>query len=78
MFERKLPVMVYFHGHTFSEGSGNFYDGSVLASVGSVIVVTFNYRLGVLGSCFLFLLSCFPLLIKGQCAVTVSICDEVH
>jgi len=44
-----LPVMVYFHGHTFSEGSGNLYDGSVLASTGNVIVVTFNYRLGILG-----------------------------
>ena len=41
--------MVYFHGHSFSEGAGSFYDGSVLASYGKVIVVTFNYRLGVLG-----------------------------
>ena len=45
----KLPVMVYFHGHTFSDGSGNFYDASVLASYGEVIVITFNYRLGVFG-----------------------------
>uniref|UniRef100_H2YJH1 Carboxylesterase type B domain-containing protein n=1 Tax=Ciona savignyi TaxID=51511 RepID=H2YJH1_CIOSA len=44
-----LPVMVHFHGYTYAEGSGNFYDGSVLASYGEVIVVTFNYRLGVLG-----------------------------
>ena len=48
---KRLPVMVYFHGHTFSEGSGNFYDGSVLASYGNVVVVTFNYRLGALGKC---------------------------
>lgn len=44
-----LKVMVYFHGNTFADGSGNFYDGSVLASFGDVIVVTFNYRLGILG-----------------------------
>ena len=30
-------------------GSGNLYDGSVLASVGKVVVVTLNFRLGVLG-----------------------------
>ena len=41
--------MVYFHGYSYSEGSGNFYDGSMLASLGDVVVVTFNYRLGVLG-----------------------------
>lgn len=31
------------------EGTGNLYDGSVLASYGNVIVITVNYRLGVLG-----------------------------
>lgn len=31
------------------EGSGNMFDGSVLAAYGNVIVVTMNYRLGVLG-----------------------------
>ena len=46
----RLPVMVYVHGFTYSEGSGNFYDGSVLAGFGKVVVVTFNYRLGVLGN----------------------------
>ncbi|CAK8682739.1 unnamed protein product [Clavelina lepadiformis] len=45
----KLPVMIYFHGFTYSEGSGNFFDGSILAAHGNVIVVTFNYRLGILG-----------------------------
>ena len=48
-----LKVMVYFHGHTFAEGSGNFYDGGVLASFGNVIVVTFNYRLGIFGELLL-------------------------
>nr|KAF6383031.1 neuroligin 1 [Pipistrellus kuhlii] len=44
------PVMVYIHGGSYMEGTGNLYDGSVLASYGNVIVITVNYRLGVLGS----------------------------
>ncbi|XP_068155832.1 uncharacterized protein Nlg1 isoform X1 [Drosophila tropicalis] len=43
------PVLVYLHGESFEWNSGNAYDGSVLASYGEVIVVTVNYRLGVLG-----------------------------
>jgi len=37
------------HGESFEWGAGHPYDGSVLASYGHVIVVTLNYRLGVLG-----------------------------
>ena len=44
-----LPVMVYVHGESFKWGSGNLWDGRVLASFGNVIVITFNYRLGILG-----------------------------
>ncbi|XP_049588066.1 neuroligin-1 isoform X4 [Syngnathus scovelli] len=43
------PVMVFIHGGSYMEGTGNLFDGSVLASYGNVIVVTVNYRLGVLG-----------------------------
>lgn len=43
------PVMVYVHGGSYTEGTGNMMDGSVLASYGNVIVITLNYRLGVLG-----------------------------
>lgn len=43
------PVMVYIHGGSYMEGTGNMIDGSILASYGNVIVVTLNYRLGVLG-----------------------------
>lgn len=43
------PVIVFIHGESFEWNSGNAYDGSVLASYGQVIVVTLNYRLGVLG-----------------------------
>ncbi|XP_039570412.1 neuroligin-4, X-linked isoform X2 [Passer montanus] len=45
----KKPVMVYIHGGSYMEGTGNMIDGSILASYGNVIVVTINYRLGVLG-----------------------------
>lgn len=41
--------MVYVHGGSYTEGTGNMMDGSVLASYGNVIVITLNYRLGVLG-----------------------------
>ncbi|XP_035214795.1 neuroligin-4, X-linked-like isoform X3 [Stegodyphus dumicola] len=45
----KLPVMVYIHGESYEWNAGNPYDGRVLASFGNVIVITINYRLGVLG-----------------------------
>lgn len=45
-----LPVMVWFHGGAFQQGSGNRdeYDGKRLAER-DIIVVTINYRLGALG-----------------------------
>ncbi|XP_015254905.1 PREDICTED: neuroligin-1-like [Cyprinodon variegatus] len=42
------PVMVFIHGGSYMEGTGNMFDGSILASYGNVIVITVNYRLGVL------------------------------
>ncbi|XP_061171372.1 neuroligin-4, X-linked-like isoform X1 [Saccostrea echinata] len=44
-----FAVMVFVHGESYEIGTGNAYDGSVLASYGDVIVITINYRLGVLG-----------------------------
>ena len=46
----KHPVFVYLHGGANTEGSGSVavYDGEGLASKG-VVMVTVNYRLGVLG-----------------------------
>ena len=45
-----LPVLVYIHGGGYTEGSGSVavYDGEELARKG-LVVVTINYRLGVLG-----------------------------
>ncbi|GIY52327.1 neuroligin-4, X-linked [Caerostris extrusa] len=37
--------MVYIHGESYDWNSGNPYDGSVMASVGNVIVITINFRL---------------------------------
>ncbi|HXG23223.1 MAG TPA: carboxylesterase family protein, partial [Chthonomonadales bacterium] len=44
-----LPVMVWIHGGDFVRGAGGFYDPTPLVEKGNVIVVTINYRLGVLG-----------------------------
>ncbi|ENN77157.1 hypothetical protein YQE_06296, partial [Dendroctonus ponderosae] len=46
---RTYPVIVFLHGESFEWNSGNPYDGSVLAAYGQVIVVTLNFRLGILG-----------------------------
>jgi len=45
-----LPVLVYIHGGAFTEGSGSIplYAGTELAKQG-IVVVTINYRLGLLG-----------------------------
>ncbi|XP_038209305.1 neuroligin-4, Y-linked-like [Zerene cesonia] len=44
-----LPVIVYIHGESYSWSSSNPYDGAVLASYTDLVVVTLNFRLGVLG-----------------------------
>lgn len=50
--EAKRPVMVWFHGGGFSNGSSvdHFaYDGEELSKFGDVVVVSVNHRLSVLG-----------------------------
>jgi carboxylesterase type B len=44
------PVVVYIHGDSYIWGTGNAYNMSFLASMGRVLVVTLNYRLGPLGN----------------------------
>jgi para-nitrobenzyl esterase len=44
-----LPVMVWIHGGGLTGGGGDLYDPTPLVNGGGVIVVTINYRLGVLG-----------------------------
>ena len=43
------PVVVLLAGESFSWGSGSLHDGRALAAFARVVVVTFNYRIGVLG-----------------------------
>lgn len=52
--DQPLATIVYIHGESYEWNSGNPYDGSVLALHGGVIVVTINFRLGVLGKCVYF------------------------
>jgi neuroligin len=42
---------MFIHGESYDFGTGNAYDGSILAAYGQVIVITINYRLGVFGTC---------------------------
>ncbi len=51
MSTRASPVMVWIHGGAFVNGSGSvpWYDGTALARRRGVVVVTINYRLGLLG-----------------------------
>jgi para-nitrobenzyl esterase len=43
------PVMVWVHGGSNLTGNGAGYDATKLAGQGDVVVVTVNYRLGVMG-----------------------------
>ena len=53
--EAKRPVMVWFHGGGFSYGSSNMprLDGSNLAALYDVVIVTVNQRLNILGHLYL-------------------------
>ncbi len=44
-----VPVMLYIHGGSFVDGSGALYPPNSMVSQTGVIVVTINYRLGLLG-----------------------------
>ena len=46
----ELAVLVFVHGESWSWGSSALYDARILATLGRIIVVTFNYRLGVFGN----------------------------
>lgn len=48
---KRRPVLFFIHGGSFCAGAGSDpeYNGAALALSGDVVVVTVNYRLGVLG-----------------------------
>jgi para-nitrobenzyl esterase len=52
---RKRPVLVYFHGGAYNNGSVNspLYDGKRLCRRGDVVVVTVNHRLNAFGFLYL-------------------------
>src|SRR5580698_5830786 len=52
---RKRPVLVYFHGGAYNNGSVNspLYDGKRLCHRGDVVVVTVNHRLNAFGYLYL-------------------------
>lgn len=45
----KLPVLVFIHGGSYEYNAGSAYDGTLLAAYGNIVVVTINYRIGILG-----------------------------
>jgi para-nitrobenzyl esterase len=49
--QEKRPVMVWIHGGAFTFGSASepWYDGTSFAANHNIVVVTLNYRLGILG-----------------------------
>jgi para-nitrobenzyl esterase len=51
----KRPVLVYFHGGAYNNGSANndLYDGARLVHRGDVVVVTVNHRLNAFGYMYL-------------------------
>jgi para-nitrobenzyl esterase len=46
---QRLPVYFWIHGGGLLNGSGNQHDGSLIARLENVVVVSINYRLGVFG-----------------------------
>ncbi|POI21174.1 hypothetical protein CIB84_015079 [Bambusicola thoracicus] len=47
--QEKLPVFVWIHGGGLAFGSASPYDGSALVAFDNVVVVTIQYRLGIVG-----------------------------
>jgi para-nitrobenzyl esterase len=49
--KERRPVMVWIHGGAFTIGSGSdvMYDSEILPKRGNIVMVTINYRLGMLG-----------------------------
>jgi para-nitrobenzyl esterase len=45
----KLPVLVWYHGGGWTQGTGVIYGGQTMASLTHSIVISTNYRLGALG-----------------------------
>ncbi|WP_462410754.1 carboxylesterase/lipase family protein [Neobacillus sp. Marseille-QA0830] len=69
--DKKRPVMVWIHGGAYLSGSGSssWYDGASFATQGDVVVVTINYRLGVLGFLHLAEIGGEEYAVSGNCGI---------
>ena len=70
----RLPVLLFVHGETYETGTGNAYDGSVIAAYNNVIVVTLNYRLGPLGQCTVCVCACVHACVRVCVGACVGAC----
>ncbi|MEU0186252.1 carboxylesterase family protein [Streptomyces sp. NPDC006207] len=72
-------VLVWFHGGGFTTGSGgwDWYDGTRLAALGGIVVVTANYRVGPLGWLYLPELGADNLGSRDQAAVLRWVRDNI-
>ena len=46
---KTFAVMIYVHGGSNRAGMGAMLPGDIIAAHGQIIVINFNYRLGLLG-----------------------------
>ena len=46
---KTFAVMIYIHGGSNRAGMGAMLPGDIIAAHGQIIVINFNYRLGLLG-----------------------------
>ncbi len=67
--ETLRPVLVWIHGGGWLIGSGRLHDGTPLATLGDVVVVTLNYRLGPLGFLYLAELGGEAYAASGNCGI---------
>ncbi|UJR37853.1 hypothetical protein I4U23_030543 [Adineta vaga] len=47
--QRKKAIFMWIHGGSGQIGTGNVFDGTILAALGDIIVITFNFRLNLFG-----------------------------
>ena len=76
----RRPVMVFVHGGAFRIGSGTAatYDGTRLVARGDVVLVTLNYRLGVLGFLYCPDLGAVNLGLQDQVAALTWVAEEIE
>jgi neuroligin len=47
--QTKKSIFMWIHGGSGQIGTGNLFDGTILAALGNIIVITFNFRLNLFG-----------------------------